>query len=102
MGRIGDEHFAIHCPIQNHRCGNAGGGQCSHQCRSFPVSMGNGGTAPLAAFGAASCAGHLGVGAAFINEEQPLDLKIVLIFKPGLTRRFYIVALLLAGMGSLF
>jgi hypothetical protein len=66
------------------------------------VPMGNGGPAPLAASGASPCAGHFGVGAAFVNKEQPVNLKLVLIFKPGLTRRFYIVALLLTGMGSLF
>ena len=65
--------------------------------------MGNGGTATARRVWSGPLVRAILVfGAAFINEEQPLDLKIVLIFKPGLTRRFYIVALLLAGMGSLF
>ncbi len=66
------------------------------------MAVRNGGTAPFSAFGTASRAGHLGICATFINEEQSLDLKIILTFKPGLTRRFYIIALLLTGMGSLF
>ena len=64
--------------------------------------MRNGGTASLATFGTASTAGHFGVRAAFINEEQPLNLEINLTFKPGLARRFYIIAFLLTGVGSLF
>jgi hypothetical protein len=66
------------------------------------MTVGNCCPAPLAASGAASTAGHLGVRAAFINEEQPLNLKIILPFEPGLARRFYIIALLLTGVRSLF
>jgi hypothetical protein len=66
------------------------------------MAVGNGGTTPLTAPGTTPCAGHLGIRTAFINKEQPLGLKIILAFKPGLTRRLYIIALLLTGMGSLF
>jgi len=66
------------------------------------MAMRNACPAALATPGTASRAGHLGVGAAFVNEEQPLDLKFTLSLKPGLTGGFYILALLLTGMSGLF
>ena len=102
MGDIGGEHVTIHCPVKDHRSNNARGAKRSHQCCRLPVAVRNTGTTPFATSGAASTAGHLGIGAAFINEEQPLDLKVILTFKPALTRGFYIIAILLTGMGSLF
>ncbi|WP_029066093.1 hypothetical protein [Labrenzia sp. DG1229] len=66
------------------------------------MTMGNGGPAPFSPPGVATIAGHLGIGAAFNDEEQPLGIKLVLTFKPGLTGCLHIVAILFAGMGGLF
>jgi hypothetical protein len=66
------------------------------------MAMRNACPAALATPGTASRAGQLGVGAAFVNEEQPLNLKVTLSLKPGLAGGFYIRALLLTGMGGLF
>ena len=52
--------------------------------------------------GAAVKARHLGVGAAFIQENQPMWLKFQLPVKPGFAGRLHICAVLFCGMGGLF
>ena len=60
------------------------------------------GPAPLTSPGAATWSGHLGVGTALIEKEQPGLVEIILTFKPGMAGSLYVLPLLFVGMGGLF
>ena len=66
------------------------------------MSVGNGRLAAFAPPGAAIEACHLGVGAALVQKDQPVRLKLQLPVKPGLAGRLHIGAVLLCGVGGLF
>ena len=66
------------------------------------MAMGDGGPAALPAGRPAAQAGHLGVGAGLIDEDQLLRIEVRLGVEPGLTRPPYVRAVLLAGVRRLF
>jgi hypothetical protein len=47
-------------------------------------------------------AGHLGRGAGFVDEDQPLGVEVELAVEPGLARLLDVGAILLGGVGRLF
>ena len=99
---VSAEHLAIHGSIHDHGGDDAVCGKARDQCCCLPVAMGNGCPATLSSSGAPVKACHLGVGSAFVQEDQPFRLELQLLFKPGLARRLYVWAILFCGMGGLF
>ena len=66
------------------------------------MAMGNRSSTALPARRPAPQAGHLGVGAGFVDEDELLRIEIRLGVEPGPTRLVYVGAVLLAGVRRLF
>ena len=66
------------------------------------MSMGNGGATSFSTPAPTAQPRHLGVGSSLIDEDQSLGIKVRLTLKPYFPGGFYVFAVLLAGMRSLF
>jgi hypothetical protein len=58
--------------------------------------------AALAPGSAAVEAGHLGGGAAFVDEDEALGIEVRLVVEPGVSPARYVRPVLLGGVGRLF
>jgi hypothetical protein len=99
---IGAKSIGIHRAIEQHRGVKPGQAQASDKCGGFPVAVRHAGAASFSARRPSAQARHLGVDAAFVDEDQPVRIEFDLGFEPGFARCGEVVALLLAGVGGLF
>ena len=66
------------------------------------MPVGDGSAQPLAAWGAAMRASHIGGGPGLVDEDQPVGVEIRLTIEPLPTPRQNVWTILLRSMGGLF
>ena len=99
---IGGENLSVHGAVDDYGGGQAVEAQARDQRRGFPMAMRHRGTAAVAARGAPTQAGHLCGCASLVEEHQPCRIEIRLEGEPSIAPDSHILALLFAGVGSLF
>lgn len=99
---ISEEGRTAHGTVERHRSGDARQPESADKGRCLPVPMGNRSAAALATWCAALHAGHLGGGAAFIDEHQPLRVQVRLGVEPGLAALGYVRSILFGSVRCLF
>ena len=67
------ERRSVHGAVEHHGRGHPGGSESADEGRGLPMAMRHGSDAAGAARGSAVAARHLGRGARFVDEHQPVD-----------------------------
>lgn len=99
---VSEKGRTAHGAVERHRGGDARQPESTDEGRRLPMPMGNRSAAALATWCAAVHAGHLGGGAAFIDEHQPLRVQVRLGVEPGLTAGSYVRSILFGSVRCLF
>ena len=102
LGRIGEEQFAIHRPIDDHRGHHFVVPQRRHEGDGFPVAKRHVINQSLAARGVAVEPHHVDVDAGFIDKNQPGGVKQTLLADPPTARLCHVGALLFGGAQAFF
>ncbi len=99
---IGQKRDPVHRAVDDHGCSHARKPECSGECRRFPVSVRDRGTAPLSANSPPAKPGHFCTQACFIDKDETCRIEIKLSLEPVPTTLHKVGALLLQCMCGLF
>jgi hypothetical protein len=102
LSQINGEDIAIDGPLNKKRSGDPVMTQCGQKRRALPVAVGLGAVAALSSGSAPVAAGHLGVDARFINENELGRIPSGLVRPPLPTLDHQVRPVLLGGARRFF